>query len=97
MTALRISPSASAEFAEAVRWYELKRPGLGGEFFDAVAAAGELIRARPSVGATHGRTRSWLIPRFPYRLIYRVREHDIYLVAVAHTSRRPEYWKGRDS
>ena len=93
MTPLRISPSATAEFAEAVRWYELKRPGLGGEFFDAVIAGGELIRTRPAVGAAHGQTRSWLIPRFPYQLVYRVREHDIYIVAVAHTSRRPDYWK----
>jgi len=36
VTPLRISPAASAEFAEAVRWYELQRPGLGGEFFDAL-------------------------------------------------------------
>lgn len=97
MTPLRISPAASAEFAEAVRWYELQRPGLGGEFFDAVAAAGELIRTRPAVGVSQERTRAWLIPRFPYRLIYRVREHDIYVVALAHTSRRPDYWKNRGS
>jgi hypothetical protein len=30
-------------------------------------------------------------------LIYRVREHDIYVVALAHTSRRPDYWKNRGS
>ena len=96
MKPLRTSPSASAEFAEAVRWYELKRPGLGSEFFDAVAAAGDLIKTQPSVGASRGRARSWLIPRFPYRLVYRVREADIYIVAVAHSSRKPDYWKHRN-
>jgi hypothetical protein len=66
---LRISHPASAEFTEAVRWYEEQRIGLGGEFFDAVANAIELIRTRPEIGAAAGRTRSWLLTRFPYRLV----------------------------
>jgi hypothetical protein len=77
------------------RWYEQKRTGLGGEFFDAVTHAIELVRSRPEIGTTGGRTRSWLLTRFPYRLIYRVRDADIYIVAIAHTSRTPGYWKNR--
>ena len=95
MTPLRIGHPASVELAEAVRWYEQKRTGLGGEFFDAVTDALEVVRTRPEIGAVAGRTRSWLLTRFPYRLIYRVRDQDIYLVAIAHTSRRPGYWKNR--
>jgi hypothetical protein len=41
---LRNSYPASAEFADAVRWYEQKRIGLGGEFFDAVTHAIEFDR-----------------------------------------------------
>jgi plasmid stabilization system protein ParE len=92
---IRISDPASAEFADAVRWYEQKRTGLGSEFFEAVIQAIELVRTRPEVGTPAGRTRSWLLTRFPYRLIYRVRDDDIYIVAIAHTSRRPGYWKNR--
>ena len=95
MKPLRISRPASAEFADAVRWYEQKRVGLGGEFFDAVTDAIEVVRNNPEIGAAVGRTRSWLLTRFPYRLIYRVRDEDIYIVAIAHTSRRPGYWKHR--
>ena len=95
MKALQIGDAASAELAEAVRWYEQKRTGLGGEFFDAVTYAVELIRTRPEVGTLAGRTRSWRLTRFPYRLVYRVREHAVYIVAIAHTSRRPGYWKNR--
>jgi hypothetical protein len=40
---LRSSEPASAKLAEAVRWYETRRTGLGGEFFDAVVAALALI------------------------------------------------------
>ena len=95
MKPLRISSQASTEFAEAVRWYEQKRVGLGGEFFDAVTHAIELIRTRPDIGAATRRTRSWLLTLFPYRLVYRVRDEDIYIVAIAHTSRRPGYWQNR--
>ena len=95
MNPLRISRPASAEFAEAVRWYEQKRIGLGGEFFDAVTYAIELVRNNPEIGAPAGRTRSWLLTRFPYRLIYRVRDEDVYMVAIAHTSRSPGYWRHR--
>ena len=95
MKSIRISHPASAEFADAVRWYEHKRTGLGGEFFDAVIDAVALVTARPDIGSAAGRTRSWLLTRFPYRLIYRVRDEDIYIVAITHTSRRPGYWKNR--
>ena len=95
MKPIRISRPASAEFADAVRWYEQRRTGLGGEFFDAVTHAIELLRTRPEIGTAAVRTRSWLLTRFPYRLIYRVRDDDIYIVAIAHTSRRPGYWKNR--
>jgi toxin ParE1/3/4 len=94
---LRISPPASAEFTDAVRWYETKRLGLGAEFFDAVVGAAEFIRTHPTAAAASGRTRSWPMARFPYRLVYRIREHDIYIVAIAHTSRKPGYWKRRDT
>ena len=95
MKLLRISHPASAELAEAVRWYEQKRTGLGGEFFDGVTQAIELVRTRPEIGAVAGRTRSWLLTRFPYRLIYRVRDEHVDIVAIAHTSRKPGYWKDR--
>ena len=73
MKPFRISHPASAEFADAVRWYEQKRTGLGAEFFDAVTQAIEVIRGRPDIGTRAGRTRSWLLSRFPYQVIYRVR------------------------
>jgi hypothetical protein len=40
--------------------------------------------------------RRFLLHRFPYLLIYREREDGvIQILAVAHTSRRPGYWKER--
>ena len=47
---IRTSEPASDEFSEAVQWYEARRPGLGGEFFDAVAATLALIESNPEIG-----------------------------------------------
>ncbi len=97
---LRIGESAAAELAEAVRWYEGKRRGLGGEFRDAIGAAFDLIREQPDAGShVAGPSavviRRYLIPRFAYQVVYYVRAEAIAIVAVAHTRRRPNYWRHR--
>ncbi len=96
MKAFNLSDPAAEELAAAVRWYEQRRPGWGGRLFDAVTRTIERIQLHPEIGA--GRTGRWpsrrfRVPGFPYTIVYRIREHDIYVVAVAHTSRRPGYWK----
>ena len=98
MKPVRIAPPAFEEFTEAVRWYEGKRVGLGGEFYDAVVYTVGLVREHPEIGVTVDGPhpyRQFLVDGFPYRLIYRERDDDLYIVAIAHASRRPGYWKLR--
>lgn len=40
-------------------------------------------------------TRRYLLRRFPYAVVYRVNDKAVEVLAVAHTRRRPGYWKGR--
>jgi len=40
-------------------------------------------------------TRRYVFPRFPFSLIYRVLGKKIKIVAVAHTKRKPQYWRDR--
>ena len=42
-----------------------------------------------------GRFRRYLVQRFPYGLIYVVQEDVIYIAAVMHLKRKPDYWVGR--
>ena len=98
MKPLRIAPPASAEFTGAVRWYEDKRVGLGGEFYDAVLHTVSVVREHPELGVVVDGPqphRQFLIDGFPYKLIYRDRADDLYIVAIAHASRRPGYWTQR--
>lgn len=94
----QLSDPATVELHHAIRWYEQQRPGLGADLFDAISETIELIRRHPDSGAPRATplpSRQLRVNRFPYRIVYRIREDDIYIVAVAHTSRRPDYWKGR--
>lgn len=97
---IRIGESAAAELAEAVRWYEARRRGLGAEFRDVIGAAFDRIRQQPDAGSpvpvpsTVG-LRRHLIPRFAFQVIYYVRNEEIAIIAIAHTSRRPNYWRHR--
>jgi plasmid stabilization system protein ParE len=68
---------------------------LSADFYDAVVRTIDLIVAHPEIGTPRSGSasnRQLRVTRFPYNVVYRVRENDIYVVAVAHTSRRPGYW-----
>jgi toxin ParE1/3/4 len=44
----------------------------------------------------HG-TRAYLLRRFPYIVAYRIAEHRVEVLAVAHGHRKPGYWSDRVS
>lgn len=95
---LRIHSLASLELTEAVRWYESKRAGLGGELLDEFSASIDRLTLNPEAGnhiSADQRTRRVLVTRFPYQVVYRVRPGEIVVVALAHLKRRPGYWKHR--
>ena len=95
---LRTAKPASEELADAVRWYESRRRGLGRAFYGAVVAALESIAAHPEIGTTafdELDIRRVLVPRFPYQVIYRLGSRTISVLAFAHLKRRPGFWKHR--
>ena len=90
-------PAARAELRRAARWYEEKRPGIGVAFLDAVRSAEGQVCEYPQSGAPiGGANRRCLVPRFPYGLVYRADGDDLFILAVAHVRRHPDYWRGRE-
>ena len=54
------------------------------------------IKQRPeSFRFAHQGYRRLNLHRFPYAIIYRLRASDIYIIAVMHQKRHPDYWKHR--
>jgi len=93
---LRILDEAAAEFADAIDRYEFIESGLGIRLKQEMRAAvvwiaehAELPRAR-----TLGYRRVNL-KIFPYYLAYMILDDTIWVLAVAHAARRPEYWINR--
>ena len=101
MTHVRFAPEVPDELAEAVLWYEARRQGLGSEFLVQVEATLPLVESRPrsfprlqDVVATLEIRRA-LLARFPYALVFLVREEEVRVLAVAHAKRKPGYWLSR--
>lgn len=94
----RFRPQARRELLEAGRWYLADGGYLAaGRFEVAVKEALGLLEQRPHLGSpAYADVRTWPLKRFPYTLVYRMNGDVLSVVAVAHQSRAPEYWAGRD-
>ena len=87
---------AVSEIDEAVTFYEREGPGLDRLFLDDLFRALKAISAFPSAWHPMSeRTRRCRLRRFPYGVIYQVRNDGILVVAVAHLHRKPDDWKDR--
>lgn len=94
---LIVRPEAEADLADAVRWYDLQRPGLGAEFQLCVEEKLERIRRTPEMHAmVYRELRRASVRRFPYAILYRVVEKKkVIVVAVMHSRRDPKRWQDR--
>jgi toxin ParE1/3/4 len=87
---------AASELIGSAKFYERRIPSLGEAFLCAVEAALAKIQRNPKLAKRNERgIRSLRIKRFPFRVIFLEREDRIFVVAVAHLSRRPNYWERR--
>ena len=98
MRVVRLHPEAEEELEEASDYYDARRPPLGKELEDEVRDALRRIATLPRAFPPHGSegARKCLLPRFPYT-VYFVELHDetVWVAAVAHQKRQPDYWAGR--
>jgi toxin ParE1/3/4 len=92
----RFHEAADAELSEAVAYYDGKAAGLGDRFLAEVKAATRSIEQYPEIAPIiEEGVRAKVLAKFPYSLMYVVEEHGLYIVAVAHQSKRPAYWADR--
>jgi toxin ParE1/3/4 len=87
---------AEEELNEAAAYYARARHGLGDTFLAEVHRAVDELLVTPLAGTLVDKdVRWWLVRRFPYSVLYRVRDDHIRILAIAHPKRRPFYWRGR--
>lgn len=87
---------ALVELRQAAKWYDQQQAGVGEQFLQAVGQGRDRLLHDPSARpiASKGIYRQF-IGQFPFDLLYRVRPTQIQIVAVAHHSRKPGYWRRR--
>lgn len=101
MAKVRISRDAAEELNEAVQWYEHESPGLGGRLLDAFEHAIGFLRGKIppllplQASARTLEARRIILRRFPFSLIVIHRFNEYIVIALAHHSRKPDYWQER--
>jgi toxin ParE1/3/4 len=97
--AVRPSSFAQDEIESYIRWYESESVGLGNRLWSEIQAIVTLLSDYPEIGELVRRTRGTVrrvpLRHFPFFLIYRDRGDSLQIVALAHTSRKPGYWRSR--
>ena len=97
--AVRPSSFAQAEIEYYLIRYASESGHLRDRLWDDIQAVVNLIAEHPLIGEvvrrTGGRVRRFPLQHFPFFLIYRVRDDDMQIVALAHKRRKPNYWRQR--
>lgn len=93
---LIIRPEAEAELAEAFDWYERRVPGLGANLLAAINSVLDSILSNPLQHPTlYREVRRALARRFPYQVLFLVKQDVITVIAVFHGARDPKHWHDR--
>jgi hypothetical protein len=89
-------PDARIEFINSIAFYERSREGLGLRFSREIYATINRVTLGPAAWPQlTENTRRCLTRRFPFGVVYEIRDEDILIIAVTHLNREPFYWKDR--
>lgn len=87
---------ARLELDDAAEFYELEVPGLGKRFREEVKHGLRRICDYPRAWTREkGNVRRYILHKFPYKILYSIEDDYIYIIAIAHGHRRPNYWIDR--
>lgn len=96
MKRARFIAPARREFLAEVLYYNEKERGLAVRFAAAVEEAATRALTFPLTGSPASKnTRRVFVKNFPFAVVYRPDPDGIVIFALAHHSRRPEYWQPR--
>ena len=95
MKSYQFHPDAEAEFLAQRDYYDSCEAGLGARFVSEVLLRVYDILEMPSSFPLRRGFRHCLLRVFPFDIVFEELEDKIVIYAVAHTRRRPGYWKFR--
>jgi toxin ParE1/3/4 len=93
---LRYYDAALEEVLEITRYYRSIDAAVADSFVDTFLHATEQILRFPgSCAENNTGARAKALVRFPYSLLYEKVDDEVRIIAIAHQSRKPGYWRGR--
>ena len=93
---IRYAEIAHIELNAACDWYERQHAGLGARFRRDVRESTLRIAASPLLFPGElVDVRRYVMNRFPFTLRYVLRDDVVWVVAVSHQHRLPDYWVDR--
>lgn len=96
MKKIVISPEAFEDLNEALDFYLSKSHKIAHDFYSIIEYSLDTIQNAPKrCKIIENPFRSFVIQRFPFKIIYCEEENEIIVIAIAHLKRNPDYWKTR--
>lgn len=89
-------PDVSLEIKSSFEWYESLAKGLGEDFLTELEASYETVAEHPHTWPKFQfGFRRFVLSRFPFSVIYRLKNQTIFVIAIMHNNRKPGYWADR--
>ena len=93
-----ILQQAFEELCDAIAYYEGKQAGLGLRLKEEIDQHVIWILDNSTVPQIrNGKYRRVNLKIFPYYIAYAIREDTLWIIAIAHTHRKPDFWIERKS
>ena len=91
----RFHPLAWREVEEADSWYLSRSFDVSVEFLTSCMRRWKISRSAARWPKYLHGTRRFVMQRFPFSVVYLDDPELVTIIAVAHSKRKPGYWKGR--
>jgi plasmid stabilization system protein ParE len=89
-------PHARKELDAATDYYDRIAPNLGDAFLEEIAdCIFRILKFPQAWPKLRGSVRRCRTHRFPYSLVYDLEKEQVFILAVMHSSREPNYWVKR--
>ena len=95
---LKIRGDALTDIENSIRWYNERESGLGAQFAREVLQAIDSLPGNPLLYRIRHKRKNirWkLLDRFPYRVVFRLTDDLITVIAVLHSARHDRHWRNR--
>lgn len=92
---IEVKEPAIQDLEEAYFWYEMQRSGLGDELVLCFDECLEILQRNPFFEIRFKDIRILKTRRFPYQMIYRIKDNAVIVIGFIHAHRDAKVWQLR--